>query len=136
MKAFFVNLLVISGLLFWISIALAAYLFFGGSVPKASKPLIEPVRENVTEYTEEASEKLDAAMQSGADTGASDEGSPTSEKQEAALRSLGIDPGAVNSVTPEQEACFVRTLGQERVDAIKGGAVPTPVDYVKARECL
>lgn len=60
--------------------------------------------------------------------------SPTQEK---ALETFGVDPATVpTSITPEQEACFVEKLGQERVDEIKAGDAPTPVDFYKAKSCI
>jgi hypothetical protein len=57
--------------------------------------------------------------------------------QQAALEFVGIDPDTLpTTITPEQEACFVETLGSARVDAIKAGAVPTPVEIIQARGCL
>lgn len=58
-------------------------------------------------------------------------------EQEAALQSFGIDPANLpKEITPEQEACFVSKLGQQRVDEIKGGAAPTASDFFKARGCI
>lgn len=60
-----------------------------------------------------------------------------SPAQEAALQGFGIDPASVPSeISPEQEACFVEALGQERVDEIKGGATPNASDYFKAKGCI
>ena len=57
--------------------------------------------------------------------------------QAQALESIGINPESVPAeFTPEQEACFTNALGQERVSAIKGGAVPTPAEFYKAKGCL
>lgn len=60
-----------------------------------------------------------------------------SPAQERALESFGIDPASVPSeISPEQEACFVEKLGQERVDEIKGGDTPTANDYFQAKSCV
>ena len=46
--------------------------------------------------------------------------------------SPAVDP---SQITPEQEACAVRILGQARVDEFKAGAQPTAAEYFQAREC-
>ncbi|OGY90759.1 MAG: hypothetical protein A3B30_02420 [Candidatus Komeilibacteria bacterium RIFCSPLOWO2_01_FULL_52_15] len=60
-----------------------------------------------------------------------------SPAQEQALIKIGVDPAKLpTTITPQMEACFVQTLGQKRVDEIKKGAPPTPVDFFAARACL
>lgn len=59
-----------------------------------------------------------------------------SASQAAALKAFGVDPAAISNITPEQEACFVEVLGQAKVDAIKGGAVPSFSDFSAAKACL
>ena len=60
-----------------------------------------------------------------------------SPAQEKALRTIGIDPTSIpSSFTPEQEACFVRILGESRVAEIKAGSTPTPAEYFQAKSCL
>jgi hypothetical protein len=60
-----------------------------------------------------------------------------SPAQEKALETFGIDPATVpTSVTPEQEACFVEKLGQQRVDEIKAGDSPTAAEFFKAKSCI
>lgn len=57
--------------------------------------------------------------------------------QAAALQKLGIDPSKLpTEISPTKEACFVASLGQARVNEIKTGAVPTPIDLLKAKSCL
>jgi hypothetical protein len=57
--------------------------------------------------------------------------------QAAALQKLGIDPSKLpTEISPAKEACFVASLGQARVNEIKAGAVPTPMDLLKAKSCL
>lgn len=58
------------------------------------------------------------------------------EDQEIMLESVGINPADVpTEITPDQEACSVEALGQERVDAIKAGSAPTMTDYLKSKHC-
>jgi hypothetical protein len=57
--------------------------------------------------------------------------------QAAALQKLGVDPSKLpTQITPAMEACFTTTLGQTRVNEIKAGAAPTPLDLFKAKSCL
>ncbi len=57
--------------------------------------------------------------------------------QRQMLRTLGVDESSLPAVlTPELEACFVSKIGQERVDAIKGGDTPTLIEGMRAVSCL
>ena len=56
--------------------------------------------------------------------------------QVKALESVGIDPSLISHITPEQQACFVQLIGQERVMSIIAGAVPTADEFLKASACL
>ncbi|MFA7088219.1 MAG: hypothetical protein WC146_02665 [Patescibacteria group bacterium] len=59
------------------------------------------------------------------------------DSQEKTLQSLGVDLKTVPSaISPEQEACAVQYLGQERVNEIKAGATPSVSDYLKAKDCF
>ena len=58
---------------------------------------------------------------------------PVTDAQAEALESVGLEAQALSQV---QEACFVRILGQARVDEVKAGAVPTAAEFFNARECL
>lgn len=60
---------------------------------------------------------------------------PISPDQQKALQDAGIDPGAIK-ITPEMEACFIEKLGNTRVEEIKKGAIPNPLDIFRARNCL
>lgn len=60
-----------------------------------------------------------------------------SDNQTKALESVGIAPESVPSqFTPEQVTCFTRILGEQRVNEIKGGDMPTPAEYFTAKECI
>jgi hypothetical protein len=59
-----------------------------------------------------------------------------SSSQADALKSFGIDPSVVSSISPEQEACFTAQLGAERVAEIKAGATPSAGDFFNAKSCL
>ncbi len=60
-----------------------------------------------------------------------------SPEQRRTLSKLGIDESRLPStLTPELEACFVKAIGEERVQAIKAGDSPTVVEGMKAVTCL
>jgi hypothetical protein len=60
-----------------------------------------------------------------------------SPEQRRTLTKLGIDESKLPSkLTPELEACFVKVLGEVRVEAIKLGDSPTVVEGMKAATCL
>lgn len=60
-----------------------------------------------------------------------------SESQEVMLESLGVDTENLpTQITQEMQDCAVDALGQERVNAIIGGAAPTVSDILKAKNCL
>jgi hypothetical protein len=59
--------------------------------------------------------------------------SAVTPEQSAALESVGLSPSAISA---DQEACFVRILGQARVDEVKAGAVPSAAEFIRASECL
>lgn len=63
--------------------------------------------------------------------------SSLSDNQTNGLEAVGIAPESVpTQFSPEQVACFNRILGQERVNEIKGGDMPTPAEYYMAKECV
>lgn len=56
---------------------------------------------------------------------------------EAVLEAVGVKKEDMpTSVTPEQEACAVEKLGQERVNEIKAGSSINASDILKARTCF
>lgn len=59
------------------------------------------------------------------------------DAQKQALSSFGIDPAVVpSSVSAAQEVCFEAALGVEKVAEIKAGAVPSAIDFFKAKDCI
>jgi hypothetical protein len=59
------------------------------------------------------------------------------ESQEETLEKLNIDVQYIpERITPVMQECFLKTLGQERVDEIIAGDSPSPVDLFKAKECI
>ncbi|MFM2339677.1 MAG: hypothetical protein RLZZ360_313 [Candidatus Parcubacteria bacterium] len=60
-----------------------------------------------------------------------------SPEQRRLLSKLGIDEAKLpKTLTPELEACFIETIGKDRVAAIKAGDAPTVVEGMKAMTCL
>lgn len=71
------------------------------------------------------------------DSNAKAGGFQLSEGQKQALIAAGIDPTKVpTSVNGTQEACFVSALGDNRVGEIKAGAIPSTVEFLKAKSCI
>jgi len=57
--------------------------------------------------------------------------------QKNALQLIGIDPTVLpKQLTPEMEKCFVNEFGQARVDEIKAGDTPTPLEVLTGKNCL
>ncbi len=132
MKRFLKIFFILSGVVLWLEVAAVVYFFTGAGVPESVRSVVPDAIEERTIGTKE-----EAAPAEEQNSASSESASvPVSSEQAAALEMLGLDPSAVGSVTPEQEACFVRTLGAERVAEIKAGGVPGMTDMVKARECL
>lgn len=120
MKKFFNIFFITLGVIFLIIIVGALFFYiasqFGVSTPR--------INSNGVDFTPAASE-------------GGDQNPYLSPAQESALKAMGIDPASVpTSISPEQESCFAEKLGQERVNEIKGGDAPTPVDYYKAKSCI
>ncbi len=60
-----------------------------------------------------------------------------SPEQRRTLTMLGIDESKLPAtLTPELEACFVKAIGEVRVEAIKQGDSPTVGEGMKAAACL
>ncbi len=60
-----------------------------------------------------------------------------SPAQKQALISFDIDPASVpSSISTEQETCFTGVLGASRVTEIKAGAVPSALEFFKAKACI
>lgn len=60
-----------------------------------------------------------------------------SAAQVEALVALGVDPSAIPAeVSAAQENCFIEALGAERVAEVKAGAVPGPLEFMRAQSCI
>lgn len=120
MKRFFTIFFVVLGVIFFILILTGLYLYLAD--PFDIKQLFSTAEK--------------ASTESGVET-KSDQNPNLSPAQEKALETFGIDPATIpTSFTPSQEDCFVEKLGQERVDEIKAGSSPTPVEFYKAKSCI
>ncbi len=68
---------------------------------------------------------------------AKDKNPALSASQEAALENVGINPAAVpSSVTDAQKTCMINAVGEARANEIKAGAMPTPMEILKAKSCF
>lgn len=139
-KAFFFTL----GVIFFLLLIGLAYLIIVD--PYNVKPLLTALQ---SRPQVEQSDTRDAPASSDGEVSGSGTATPTAEgtvldapvpltpAQAAALEVVGIDPASLpSSISPEQEACFIEKIGADRVEAIKAGAAPTPVEMWQARECL
>lgn len=59
-----------------------------------------------------------------------------SAEQQEALEAAGIDAGVFANLSTEQEQCFTDRLGQDRVNEIISGAMPTLAEITAGSECL
>ena len=57
-------------------------------------------------------------------------------EQQQALEAAGLDMGMFDTLTAEQETCFVDRLGAERVAEISAGAMPTMGEIAAGSDCL
>lgn len=121
---------VVLGVIFFIIILVATYLFIAD--PLNLKPIIFPEDNPVTPVENSINENNDKQTED-----AVDKKPALSDGQEKMLETVGIDPASVPSqITEDQEACFVEILGEARVQEIKDGDTPTVAEFFKARACL
>ncbi len=60
-----------------------------------------------------------------------------SDDQIRAVTALGIDPDSLpRTITGTQRECFSEALGSARVEEIRTGAVPGPLELVKVKGCF
>ncbi|MDP3986260.1 MAG: hypothetical protein U1C53_02035 [Candidatus Veblenbacteria bacterium] len=102
-----------------ITIALAAYLYFVD--PFGLRGFINPPQDSST-----AGEESTSATKVN-----------LSPAQIFVLEKLGVDPNMIpDTIPPELEQCLANAVGEERAAQIKAGAVPTPMDLLKAKPCF
>ena len=141
MYTFLRGFFAIMGVLFCIVLGVMAYLIIAD--PFHLRPLYQLLVHppQATETTTVPSETTTDSVVSGT-TVVPDDTSTTpavsvSAEQAEALKTIGIDAAAMPATfTATQLACFVKVLGQARVDEIKAGAVPSASEFFTARTCL
>lgn len=126
MKPFLNQTFISLGVIFFLILVVFAYLFATDAYGIKTMTLdsdLSPALPN--DNTDDATQKNVAG------------GFALSEAQKQALVGIGLDPSIVpNSVSAEQESCFVGVLGAERVNEIKNGAIPNSLEFVRAKSCI
>jgi hypothetical protein len=134
MKQLINNILVGLGVIFIICII--AILWFVISDPYNLKPMIFGTP-YVPSQNSNTNSQTATTSSDGTTTTATGGSFQLSDAQRQALISFGIDPASVpSSINAEQEACFVGVLGEARVFEIKDGAVPSGIEFLKAKACI
>lgn len=131
MKLIYRFFVVLGVIFFFLLIGLAYFII--------ADPLnVRPIMMSLYSSSETAVEQNTGSESNGAVNGQTEVNTGVmNDKQEAALNSIGISPEAVPAqFTPEQIACFVGILGEERVNDIKAGDTPTPSEFFQAKECM
>jgi hypothetical protein len=132
------QILVVFGVIFLVLLIILGIFFIAD--PYNIKPLIfGSIPKTITVQKEEnPKEELSEVDNSTTTTETNNGGGFTlSTEQKQALVSFGIDPATVPStISAEQEACFTAVLGASRVEQIKAGAVPSAVEFFKAKSCI
>ncbi len=127
MKKFLTYLFVFFGILFVLEVGALLYLWYAD--PFGVRPLIDA-------FTSESTSVVEETDSDTAGVPTTDKHPTLSPTQEKALETVGIDPAKLPaSITPEMKACFVATLGAERVTEIEQGSTPTPVEILQTRAC-
>ncbi len=104
-----------------LTIIVGVYLYLAD--PFGIKSLFKPTTSNINSNTETSSTYNPVNSLSPA--------------QLEALNKLGIDPTAIpTDISPELEQCLINAIGKERSAQIKAGAIPTPMDLLKAKTCF
>lgn len=141
MKNVITQIFVTLGVIFLVLLLIGIYLIVAD--PYGLKPLIFggdtlTQSQSIPEANTTNDVTVSTSTEMGTATGAGTaNGFELSNAQIEALVSLGIDPEAVpESISPAQEACFVDVLGEDQVAEIKDGAVPSALEFMKARSCI
>jgi hypothetical protein len=60
-----------------------------------------------------------------------------SPQQEAMLEDAGVDVSKLPStIPPELESCLIGIFGKERVEEIKAGDIPGPLEIIRGKDCF
>lgn len=133
MKSLLTKIFLGLGVIFFILILVGTYLFI--TDPYNLKPLLlgSPAKTQTTKTDTTETKTSGTTTTTGATTG----GFQLSAAQKQALVAFGIDPATVpSSISAAQETCFVNVLGESRVSEIKAGAVPSALEFFKAKSCI
>ena len=124
LKFFFCTL----GVIFFLILCALAYVWFADPFG------IRPVVLEFISSDAPIPQRLESALTKT--TTALDANPALNPAQEAALRTVGIDPSALpTSVTPEMKECFIEKLGAERVNEIVAGETPTAIEIFQTKDC-
>lgn len=108
MKKFLTIFFVILGVIFFILILVGGYLYMA-LIERVQRPVPPEVEKKIMINT----------------------------SQEKALQSIGIDPATIPSkITPEQEVCGIKILGETRAGEIKAGSAPTASEMFSLKGCM
>lgn len=129
MKNFIIHFLAVLGAVFLSLILLATYFFV--TDPYNLRPLLFGTSEG---------EKGVVESMVSESSGDSDTATPSiqlNERQKEAVMAVGIDPAVISqTLTSEQEKCFIEIFGESRVEEIKAGDVPSALEFARARGCI
>ncbi len=129
MKNFVINFLAVLGAVFLGLLLVFAYFFVAD--PYELKPLLFGTE------ADSASVREGKAVESELNANTTVTPLELTEQQKEAVSAVGVDPESIpDTISTEQEACFVGILGSERVLEIKGGAVPSVIEFARVKECL
>lgn len=135
MKKFITSFFVVLGVVFFVILLALAYLWFAD--PFELRPLIDSYRSPIS-VSSVATSSAPANESAPSEAATVDDKNPNLTPAQAnALEFIGVDVTALpDSITPDQLACFTRVLGAPRVAEIQSGAAPTPIEILKAKECI
>lgn len=104
--------------------------------PLNLRPVLMSLYNSNQEMSEGETGTVNGSIEASSDVPGTNTGVMT-DKQEQALQAVGISPEAVPAqFTPEQIECFVKILGEERVNDIKAGDTPTAAEFFQAKDCV
>lgn len=134
MKRLITGFFVVLGVVFFVLLLALAYLWFAD--PFELQPLVDSYR-NPTSAPSVAASSTTTSEPTSSTTTVDDKNPNLTSAQANALEFIGVDVTALpDTITPDQRACFTRVLGASRVAEIQAGAAPTPIEILKAKECI
>lgn len=140
MKRIIVNILAVFGLIFIFIILSVVYIFVAD--PFNLKPIFSPITV-IDTFSPERDEVVKEDKLPNESNVVKENTMPDrveftiSAEQRQALINLGVSPDSIpTSLSLEQEQCFIDVLGQARVDEIKSGDIPGPIEFIRAQACI